>query len=290
MQRNIELHDFLLEKADQLTEEWYKSLDKSDPEGVYSSDDPEVIRNLKAQNKAFHEHLTKIFVLEKEQFFKEFDEWITEIATDPEHINTPTHLIMREFLNVRDQYMNNIQEYINKQDYPVPQEKIDIWKTAIIESFDMVMMRVFEGKAEHLSKRIEEQQRTINDLSSPLIALQKGQALLPLVGDIDDERATSIIDNTLTGCIEKGVDHLFLDLSGVYMVDTMVAQQIFQLITGLKLIGVRTTLSGIRPEIAQTAVQLGIDFGNVNITSNLAQAMSGNTEAESPQAENLLED
>ncbi|MFP3340442.1 STAS domain-containing protein, partial [Micrococcus sp. SIMBA_131] len=72
----------------------------------------------------------------------------------------------------------------------------------------------------------------------------------------------------------KRVDHLFIDLSGVYLVDTRVAQQIFQLITGLKLIGVTATLSGIRPEIAQTAVQLGIDFGEILITSNLAQAIS----------------
>ncbi|WP_270181329.1 STAS domain-containing protein [Alkalihalobacillus sp. CinArs1] len=283
MQRNIELHDFLLSKAEQLNEEWYQSLDKSDPEGVYSSNDPKVIENLKAQNMAFHHHLCKIFVMEKEQFFKEFDEWIMEIATDAEHIKTPTHLIMREFLRVREQYLTYIQEFINQQDYPIPQEKIDLWKTVIYDSFDIVMMRVFEGKAEHLNKRIEEQQKTINDLSSPLISLQKGQALLPIIGDIDDERASAIIDNTLTGCIEKGVNHLFLDLSGVYMVDTMVAQQIFQLLTGLKLIGVSTTLSGIRPEIAQTAVQLGIDFGSVNITSNLAQAMTNSTDMENEE-------
>ncbi|MFP3490379.1 STAS domain-containing protein, partial [Staphylococcus sp. SIMBA_130] len=83
-------------------------------------------------------------------------------------------------------------------------------------------------------------------------------ALLPLVGDIDSDRATAIFENTLEGCTTKRVDHLFIDLSGVYLVDTRVAQQIFQLITGLKLIGVTATLSGIRPEIAQTAVQLGI--------------------------------
>ncbi|WP_377890114.1 STAS domain-containing protein [Alkalihalobacillus sp. R86527] len=281
MQRNIELHNFLLNKAEELTEEWYKSLDKSDPEGVYSSNDPKVINNLKAQNMSFHQHLCKIFIMEKEQFFKEFDEWIMEIATDSEHIKTPTHMIMREFLRVRDQYIAYIQQFINQQDYSVPQEKADLWKAVIFDAFDIVMMRVFEGKAEHLNKKIEEQQKTINDLSSPLISLQKGQALLPLVGDIDDERATSIIDNTLTGCIEKGVNHLFLDLSGVLMVDTMVAQQIFQLITGLKLIGVTATLSGIRPEIAQTAVQLGIDFGGVHISSNLAQAMTDSVEIES---------
>ncbi|KMM39377.1 STAS domain-containing protein [Guptibacillus hwajinpoensis] len=276
MQRNKQLHEFLLNRAEQLTEEWYESLDKTGS-GVYASTDPNVIRNLKAQNFEFHQHLCKIFVMEKEAFFKEFDEWVIEIGRDPEHLNTPTHLIMREFLRVREQYMGFIKEYVDSLSAPPSQELIDVWKYAVIEAIDVVMTRVVEEKTNHLNERIEEQQQTINDLSSPLIDLPEGKALLPLVGDIDSDRASAILENTLEGCTTKKVDHLFIDLSGVYLVDTLVAQQIFQLINGLKLIGVTTTLSGLRPEIAQTAVQLGIDFGGINITSNLAGAISMGT-------------
>ena len=262
MQRNKELHDFLLTKAEQLTEDWYASLDKSGT-GVYSSTDPGVIKGLKAQNLEFHRHLCKIFIMEKNAFFHEFEDWVKEIGQDPEHLNTPTHLIMREFQRVRKQYMAFIEDYSNTTEEIVSQKSLDIWKYAIIEAFDVVMTRVVEEKSNHLNARIEEQQQTINELSSPLIDLPDGRALLPLVGDIDSDRATAIFENTLEGCTSKHVDHLFIDLSGVYLVDTRVAQQIFQLITGLKLIGVSTTLSGIRPEIAQTSVQLGIDFGEV---------------------------
>ncbi|WP_347551573.1 STAS domain-containing protein [Pseudalkalibacillus hwajinpoensis] len=212
--------------------------------------------------------------MEKSEFFEGFEEWVKGIGRDPEHLNTPTHLIMREFLRVREQYMEFIDEYTTSLEVPVSQKSIDIWKYAIIEAIDVVMTRVVEEKSNHFNARIEEQQQTINDLSSPLIDLPEGKALLPLVGDIDSDRASAIFENTLDGCTKKRVDHLFIDLSGVYLVDTRVAQQIFQLITGLRLIGVSTTLSGIRPEIAQTAVQLGIDFGQVSITANLAQAIS----------------
>ncbi|MDF4189845.1 RsbT co-antagonist RsbRB, partial [Ligilactobacillus salivarius] len=75
-------------------------------------------------------------------------------------------------------------------------------------------------------------------------------------------------------CAKRRVEHLLIDLSGVVVVDTMVAHQIFKLIEALNLIGVRSTLSGIRPEIAQTAVQLGIDFSNITIKTNLAQALN----------------
>jgi rsbT co-antagonist protein RsbR len=98
--------------------------------------------------------------------------------------------------------------------------------------------------------------------------------LLPLIGEIDTTRARFIVENTLQHCIDKDISHLLIDLSGVLIIDTMVAQQIFQLVETLSLIGVKSTLSGIRPEIAMTAVQLGLSFESITIKSNLAQAIS----------------
>ena len=66
---------------------------------------------------------------------------------------------------------------------------------------------------------------------------------------------------------------MLLDLSGVVIIDTMVAHQIFQLIEALSLIGVKTDLSGIRPEVAQTAIQLGLKFDNISVNSSLANAI-----------------
>ncbi|BBP89712.1 hypothetical protein BsIDN1_33300 [Bacillus safensis] len=102
---------------------------------------------------------------------------------------------------------------------------------------------------------------------------------MPLVGDIDTARAKIILENTLNQCSQKGVQqHLCIDLSGVVMIDTMVAHQIFDLVTSLRLIGVETTISGIRPEIAQTAVQLGLPFNEFRTASSLAHALDRMTE------------
>lgn len=114
----------------------------------------------------------------------------------------------------------------------------------------------------------------IQELSSPVIALDNKRALLPLIGDIDTTRAKFILEHTLEQCGEKGIHHLFIDLSGVVMIDTHVAHQIFNLIKSLSLIGVKTTLSGIRPEIAQTTVQFGISFNDVSIKPTLAGALT----------------
>lgn len=118
------------------------------------------------------------------------------------------------------------------------------------------------------------QTNLINELSSPVIQLNHHISLLPLVGEINTERAKVIVSNTIKFCAEYEVGCLLIDLSGVSHIDTMVASQLSELIQGLTLIGTRTSLSGIRPEIAQTAVQLGIKFTGFNIYPSIAQALA----------------
>ncbi|WP_311775114.1 STAS domain-containing protein [Alkalihalobacillus sp. TS-13] len=274
MQRNKELHDFLLNKAPQLTEDWYNSMDKSDPTGVYSSTDPEVIQRLKQQNYEFHLNLIGIFKKEESEFFKDFEEWVIATARDKEHIETPTHFVMREFIRVRKQYMNLIDEFVAVSPGKYTNEQINLWKDMIIKEFDIAMVRFTEEKNNYLNDQLMAQKSMINELSSPVIDLSHNVGLLPIVGDIDTHRAKTILESTLKQCEDRNIERLYIDLSGVFMVDTMVAHEIFQLIYSLRLLGVSTTLSGIRPEIAQTAVQLGIDFENVKMTSKLSIALT----------------
>ncbi|MGD6944305.1 STAS domain-containing protein [Cytobacillus gottheilii] len=276
MHRNQELHTFLVEKAKNLTEEWYKSLDKSDPKGVYSSSNPEEIQKLKQQNYDFHLHLCKVFVQEEEQFLQEFQNWIIHIAKDDQHLNTPVQYILREFFHVQDQYLCYIDEFASIHKGKYSQEKVQLWQRIIIRAFKEVILRFVQENQNYAEKKLLAQQEIIIELSSPIITINKGAALLPLVGDIDTTRAKFILEHSLNECSNKGITHLYIDLSGVVMIDTMVAHQIFQLISALKMIGVQTTLSGLRPEVAQTTVQLGLSFEDVEIRSDLAAALSAN--------------
>lgn len=276
MDKNIKLHQFLLERARNLTEEWYKSLDKSGTAGVYTSTDPDVINTLKEQNYEFHIHLCEILIKEENAFFKEFNEWVTKIAKDNEHLKTPIHFIIKEFMRVRQQYLDYISEFVEMREDKVAQSRIDEWNRLIIKVFDSVMLQFIEETHKYSNERLTAQQELLNELSSPVISLNKDYALLPLVGDIDTTRAKYILENTLNSCVQKGIGQLFIDLSGVVMIDTMVAHEIFQLIDALELVGVKTTLSGIRPEIATTAIQLGLSFDKVAVTSTLAQAIDFN--------------
>ncbi|SEN33996.1 rsbT co-antagonist protein RsbR [Mesobacillus persicus] len=274
MQKNKELYHFLLQRVTKLTEEWYEGLDKSDPTGIYSSLDPEVIKNMKQQNIKFHEHFIEIFNMDEKSFTVQFDPWIHEIASDQQHLKTPLQFVIREFMRTRSQYLESIQEFAEKYPKHIVPGQVEEWNLKIVTLFDTVILKFTEETYKYSNYQLQAQQEMINELSSPVISLTKGTALLPLVGDIDTTRAKMIIDNALNQCATRGVKHLCIDLSGVIMIDTMVAQQLFQLINALKLIGVKATLSGIRPEIATTAVKLGLSFDDVEVRSTLAQALS----------------
>ncbi|MBE2978736.1 STAS domain-containing protein [Priestia megaterium] len=113
------------------------------------------------------------------------------------------------------------------------------------------------------------------ELSVPVVPITKGIAILPLIGEIDTERATLLLEETLKKANELKLSHMLFDLSGVMIVDTMVAHQIFKIVEALGLLGVKTILIGIRPEVAQTMIQLGIDFSQITIKANLEQALLG---------------
>ena len=271
MQKNHEVYQYFIEHADRLTEDWYRNLDKSDPSGVYASEDPQVVANLKRQNNDFHYHLAKVFITDEEKFFADLDKWILQIATDQAHLDTPIHFIIREFMRTREQYLLLIVEFTKKNE--ISPSTMSSWNRSIVRIFDEIILKFTEVSHNYSIKQLGAQQEMINELSSPVISLSKTRALLPLVGDIDTARSAIILENTIKQCAEKKVAHLFIDLSGVVIIDTMVAHQIFQLIHGLSLIGVKSTLSGIRPEIATTAIQLGLSFENISIASTLSKAI-----------------
>ncbi|WP_339254368.1 STAS domain-containing protein [Sporosarcina sp. FSL W8-0480] len=112
------------------------------------------------------------------------------------------------------------------------------------------------------------------ELSVPIVSISKDIAILPLIGDIDTERALLLMENTTKEVGRLGISYLILDLSGVAIVDTMVAHHIFNLSSTLNLLGVKTILTGVRPEVAQTAVSLGLDFSGQITKGTLQQALS----------------
>jgi DNA-binding LacI/PurR family transcriptional regulator/anti-anti-sigma regulatory factor len=116
---------------------------------------------------------------------------------------------------------------------------------------------------------------TIRELGCPIIPLLKGVLLVPLVGAIDAARAAEIIERVLHGVAGEQAEQVLLDITGVPLVDTQVAAALIQTARAVELLGAKVTLVGVRPEIAQSIVGLGVDLGILETRPTLAAALQG---------------
>ncbi|SIT79462.1 rsbT co-antagonist protein RsbR [Bacillus altitudinis] len=278
MEKNCALYDFFMQHAEKLTETWYESIEDDDPESIYRSTDSSIIAELKRQNQDYYQHFIRALIEDKTYLHTKFKKWSEDLASDPKHLNTPLDYVVREYMSNQRVVLHYLKEFIKQHQGDIDIDRIFYWYDLISEAFNISIHVFIQQYVKNTTKKLVAQRDMIYELSSPVIVLKSHVALLPLVGDIDTARAKIILENTLKQCSQKGVQHLCIDLSGVVIIDTMVAHQIFDLVTSLRLIGVDTTISGIRPEIAQTAVQLGLPFNEFQTASSLAHALDRMTE------------
>lgn len=119
---------------------------------------------------------------------------------------------------------------------------------------------------------IKNQQQDLLELSTPVVKLWNGILALPLVGTLDSARTQVVMESLLQKIIDTGSDVAIIDITGVPTVDTLVAQHLLKTITAARLMGADCIISGIRPQIAQTIVHLGVNLGEVSTKANLADA------------------
>ncbi|MCA0971211.1 STAS domain-containing protein [Halobacillus litoralis] len=117
-------------------------------------------------------------------------------------------------------------------------------------------------------------QATIAKLSAPMVPVTEGVAVLTVVGEIDGDRAQYLMESSLSQVASMDLNHLLIDVSGVPVIDTVVASHLFQVIQAMELVGVDTTLTGMRAEIAKAVVDMGIEFTSVKTKASVQQALS----------------
>jgi rsbT co-antagonist protein RsbR len=113
----------------------------------------------------------------------------------------------------------------------------------------------------------------IHQMSIPVVPVLDGVIVVPLIGSVDSGRAVQLIQNVLAGIEEHRASLAILDITGVPVVDTHVAAALLQVAHATRLLGATAMLVGIRPEVAQTLVQLGVDFGGVQTFATLQEAL-----------------
>lgn len=132
---------------------------------------------------------------------------------------------------------------------------------------------IVEAFSVEWERTISLQKIALQELSASLIPVFDKISVMPLVGTIDTERAKLIMENLLDGVVKQRAEVVLLDITGVPVVDTMVAHHIIQAADAVRLVGAKCMLVGIRPEIAQTIVTLGIELNDFTTTSTLRRGM-----------------
>ena len=141
----------------------------------------------------------------------------------------------------------------------------------MLDSLGLHTVKTFQKSREEVINR---QQREMLELSTPVVKLWDGILALPMIGTLDSARTQVVMENLLQKVVDTGAQIAILDITGVPTVDTLVAQHLLKTVTALRLMGAECIISGVRPQIAQTIVHLGVDLQGVTTKANLADALA----------------
>ncbi len=152
---------------------------------------------------------------------------------------------------------------------------IDHGARIVLNARDISERLVAERERAHLQQEIIHMQAArLRELSTPFIPIAEGVVLMPLIGTIDHQRSEQIIDTLLAGITHQHAHFAILDITGVPLVDTYVAQSLIRTAQSVKLLGTRIILTGIQPQTAQTLVHLGVDLSSITTYASLQGAIA----------------
>lgn len=147
----------------------------------------------------------------------------------------------------------------------------DIWtSTLLLDKLGLYTTEVYQQSREEVIRR---QQEEMLELSTPVVQIWDGVVALPLIGTLDSNRTSIVMESLLLTVVETRSEIAIIDITGVPTVDTLVAQHLLKTVAAARLMGVECIISGIRPQIAQTMVHLQIDLSAVTTKATMADAL-----------------
>jgi len=152
--------------------------------------------------------------------------------------------------------------------------------TQLLDRLGLYTTEVYQKSREEVIMR---QQDELLELSTPVVKLWDGILALPMIGTLDSARTQVVMESLLQRIVETGADIAIIDITGVPTVDTLTAQHLLKTVTAARLMGAECIISGIRPQIAQTIVHLGVDLGGVTTKASLADAFRRALEMRGPR-------
>ncbi|MBE7366918.1 STAS domain-containing protein [Ramlibacter pallidus] len=159
-----------------------------------------------------------------------------------------------------------------QREVPAAQQMPAVWAISlIVDRMAQWTVSTYQQTREDIIKR---QQQDLLELSTPVIKLFEGVLAVPMIGTLDSARTQVVMETLLERIVETGSRLAIIDITGVPTVDTLVAQHLLKTVSAIRLMGAECIISGIRPQIAQTIVHLGIDLQGIASKASLADALA----------------
>ncbi|MBS4197249.1 RsbT co-antagonist protein RsbRA [Lederbergia citri] len=258
---NKEVVQFIKKHEDEILESWMNEMKKIGDERTINIISDQVFYNT---SKEFMDLVTSSILDTNEKYYEK----IGSFAENVVRMGWPLTFLTKGVRTINKILYDQI---ISENDFTHEQSNELLW------GLDKWLAPVYDEMIETYSATWERtfslQKIALQELSAPLIPVFEKISIMPLVGTIDTERARLIMENLLTGVVKHRADVVLIDITGVPVVDTMVAHHIIQAADAVRLVGAKCMIVGIRPEIAQTIVNLGIDLDQIITTSTLRKGI-----------------
>ncbi|SER68070.1 STAS domain-containing protein [Psychrobacillus sp. OK032] len=223
------------------------------------------------QNMEFLVLIAESFKETEEAAEAELIKWSKQVGEQQAALFNQFSTILKPFAKNRLMYL----EYITQIsiDHGLSIENIVKINNRISYLIDVSLIETIVAYESYRDSLMEESQKEINELSAPIVPIQTGIAVLPIIGMIDSSRFQYIINHLVPSIPSRSIDHLIIDFSGILTINSEVAEQMFILHSVLQLLGIHVLFSGIRPNLSMEIVRAGIDLTSFHTFGSVKQAV-----------------
>ena len=231
----------------------------------------ELIQQSVKANAEFLVLLAESFNESDENAAKELIAWSKKYGEEQATMLSQLSALIKPYAENRLSFMKRITQI--SIDHKLTTENVVAINNRVSYLMDVSMIETIFAYEAYRDGLMKERQREINELSAPIVPIQQGIAVLPLIGVIDHPRVQHLLNNVLPGIPLIETEHLIIDFSGILTIDAEVAQHILTIHNVLELLGIHVMFTGIRPNLSMAVVQAGIDFTSFNTFGSVKQAI-----------------
>jgi rsbT co-antagonist protein RsbR len=241
----------------------------------------ELIESSISTNRDFLEIAGKTLNLTDEIVKQEFIQWFKQKQEESQAQMQSHPSVFEKLSSIIEPYAENRRRLIRmlgniSMERGLSVEEIIFVTERINYLLDLSMTHTFIEREQLAIETNKKNQKVIMELSSPVVPLQDGIAVLPLIGEIDLDRSEYILNNVIPKISQLNIECLIIDFSALVKIDTEIADRIFNIYHVLALLGINTIFTGIRPDLATTVVNANINFPSLKTFATVKQAMLNN--------------